>query len=70
MNLFSSLLLAALNVAPAPFDNGLMVNVPGYGYSRVETVSFCLGQVGVDKYQDLITDSDYSKFGACLEENT
>lgn len=51
-------------------DNGLMVNVPGHGASRVETVTFCLNQVGVDRYQDLITDTDFDSFGICLQEHT
>jgi hypothetical protein len=55
---------------PVAIDNGLMTNVPGYGYSRVETVDFCLGEVGVDRYQDLLTDTEFETFGACLEEMT
>lgn len=50
--------------------NGLMANVPGFGYSRVETVSFCLNHVGVDRYQDLLTDSEVEGFGACMTDNT
>jgi hypothetical protein len=56
--------------ARAKVDNALMTNVPGYGNSRVETVSFCLTDVGVTKYQDIITDSQVQAFGACLKENT
>jgi hypothetical protein len=56
--------------ARAKVDNGLMTNVPGYGNSRVETVSFCLTDAGVTKYQDLITDSQVQAFGACMKDNT
>lgn len=55
---------------PVAVDNGLMTNVPNIGYSRIETVSFCLGEIGVDKYQDLITDSDFELFESCLVEMT
>lgn len=51
-------------------DNGLMVNVPNIGYSRIETVNFCLGEVGAEKYQDLLTDSQFEGFEACLIEMT
>ena len=51
-------------------DNGLMVPVPGYGWSRVETVQFCLEDAGVGRYQDLITDTHFETFGGCLEEMT
>ena len=51
-------------------DNALMTNVPGFGSSRVETVSFCLTDANVTKYQDLITDTQVEVFGACLRENT
>ena len=72
--LLSALTLLALGApalaTPVAYDNGLMANVPGYGWSRVETVTFCLGEVGVDKYQDLLTDTEFETFGACLEDNT
>ena len=51
-------------------DNGLMTNVPNIGYSRIETVNFCLGEVGAEKYQDLMTDSQFEGFEACLIEMT
>jgi hypothetical protein len=51
-------------------DNGLMANVPGFGPSRVETVTFCLNEAGVDRYQDLLTDHEFSRFGACMKDNT
>jgi uncharacterized membrane protein len=51
-------------------DNGLMVEVPFFGLSRVETVSFCLQDAGVERYQDLITDEHYDIFEGCLIENT
>jgi hypothetical protein len=56
--------------ARAKVDNGLMTNVPGFGSSRVETVSFCLTDAQVTKYQDLITDTQVEVFGACMKENT
>ncbi len=51
-------------------DNGLMADVPGHGLSRIETIAFCLGETGVARYQDLITDSHFDGFSACLSENT
>ena len=51
-------------------DNGLMTEVPGFGFSRVETVAFCLEETGAARYQDLITDSQFETFGACLTEQT
>lgn len=51
-------------------DNGLMVWVPGYGHSRLETVQACLEDAGVSRYQDLITDSQFETFGGCLEDYT
>ncbi len=72
--LLSALSLLALalpaSATPVAIDNGLMINIPNIGYSRVETVSFCLNEVGVDKYQDLLTDSDFASFEGCLEEMT
>ena len=62
--------LAHANYGKAKVDNGLMTNVPGYGNSRVETVSFCLTDAGVTKYQDLITDTQVEAFGACMKDNT
>ena len=55
---------------PVAIDNGLMVDVPNVGPSRVETVTFCLNEGGVDKYQDLTTDSDFVDFEACIQEMT
>jgi hypothetical protein len=69
MNLFSVILLAAVST-PSAIDNGLMTNVPNIGPSRIESVSYCLKFVGVDKYQDLITDSDFSQFEGCLTDLT
>jgi hypothetical protein len=51
-------------------DGGLMTNVPNIGYSRVETVNFCAEQAGVEKYQDLMTDSEFETFEGCMTENT
>ena len=55
---------------PLPVDNGLMSAVPGIGPSRVETITFCLNESGVDKYQDLITDSQFDTFTHCMKTNT
>jgi hypothetical protein len=54
----------------AKVDNVLMTDVPGFGASRVETVSFCLTDAQVTKFQDLITDTQVEVFGACMEDNT
>lgn len=51
-------------------DNGLMTNVPNIGSSRVESVSYCLSSVGVKKYQDLLTDSQFVNFEGCLRDLT
>lgn len=64
---------AALPAAATPYravDNGLMVDVPNVGYSRVETLNFCLSEGGAEKYQDLITDSDFVNFERCMGEMT
>jgi len=52
------------------FDNGLMTNVPTVGYSRVESVAFCLTDVKVKNYQDLITDEQFETFNKCLVDLT
>jgi hypothetical protein len=70
MNFFSAILLASVNVSAPAVDNGLMTNVPNIGPSRIESVSYCLKSVGVDKYQDLITDSEFSNFEGCLRDLT
>lgn len=67
MNLLSAILLASVSI---PVDSGLMTNVPNIGPSRIESVSYCLNSVGVDKYQDLITDSEFSSFEGCLRDLT
>ncbi len=69
MNLFSAFLLAAVST-PSAIDNGLMVTIPNIGPSRIESVSYCLNTVGVDKYQDLITDSEFVGFERCLQDLT
>ena len=65
--------IAGVNVATPTFkahDNGLMTNVPGVGYSRIETVDMCLQDAGVKVYQDLTTGMQFVTFNACLKENT
>jgi hypothetical protein len=51
-------------------DNGLMVDVPAVGYSRIESVDFCLTDVKVKKYQDLKTDEQFETFNKCLVDLT
>ena len=51
-------------------DTGLMTNVPGWGASRVETVSYCLTEARVTRYQDLITDTEVETFAACMKDLT
>ena len=53
-----------------PLDNGLTTTVPRFGISRVETVSMCLTDAGVQRYQDLITDVQFDTFSACMHSNT
>jgi hypothetical protein len=64
------LLCVPAQATPSAFDKGLMVNVPNLGYSRVETLTFCLNVTGVDKYQDLLTDSEFLAFEDCMADNT
>ena len=83
MKLFAALAATLLFAAPAvatpspgdtrqfvPMDYGLMLEVPGIGYSRVETLNFCLGIAKVDKFQDLITDWQFVTFEGCMKEHT
>ena len=71
MKTLATLFAALLPLQPLPpLDNGLMTNVPNIGPSRIESVSFCLKDVGVDRYQDLMTDSDFSEFESCLLDLT
>jgi hypothetical protein len=70
MNLFSAILLASVNSVALPVDNGLMTNVLNIGPSRIESVNYCLKDVGVDNYQDLTTDSDFVNFEGCLQDLT
>ena len=71
MNTLATLFAALLPLQPLPpLDNGLMTNVPNIGPSRIESVNFCLKDVGVDRYQDLMTDSDFVNFEACLQDLT
>lgn len=58
------------SATPRAVDNGLMAEVPGYGPSRVETISFCLNESGVDRYQDLLTDTQVEGFDRCLRDQT
>ncbi len=68
--LYDSRALAQVAPVTLAVDNGLMTEVPGFGSSRVETVAFCLEETGAPRYQDLITDSQFETFGACLTEQT
>jgi hypothetical protein len=53
-----------------PVDNGLTTTVPHFGVSRIETVSMCLTDAGVQRYQDLITDMHWESFTDCMTSNT
>ena len=68
--LAAAALLLSLPSTALAFDNGLMTNVPNVGISRVESVDYCLKFVGVDRYQDLMTDSEFGNFEACLIDLT
>jgi hypothetical protein len=71
MNTLSLAFAALLPLQPLPpLDNGLVTNVPGFGPSRVETVTYCVQDAGVTKYQDLQTDMEFEVFTQCMEENT
>jgi hypothetical protein len=71
MNTLSLAFAALLPLQPLPpLDNGLVTNVPGFGTSRVETVSFCINEAGVTKYQDLQTDMEFEVFTRCMTDNT
>lgn len=60
----------AANGSPIVRLDSLMVSVPNFGPSRYETVNFCLNDAGVDKYQDLMTDTEVETFESCMVENT
>ena len=63
--------LAGMHFAPQTSDDkGLMTYVPSIGYSRIESVDFCLTDVKVKKYQDLITDEQFENFNKCLVDLT
>ena len=64
--LAAAALLLSLPSTALAIDNGLMTQVPNVGISRVEGVDYCLKFVGVDRYQDLMTDSEFGNFEACL----
>jgi hypothetical protein len=71
MNSLATLFAALLPLQPLPpLDNGLMTNVPNIGPSRIESVNYCLKDVGVDRYQDLMTDSEFVNFERCLLDLT
>ena len=71
MNTLATLFAALLPLQPLPpLDNGLMTNVPNIGPSRIESVNYCLKDVGVDRYQDLMTDSEFVNFERCLLDLT
>lgn len=68
--LVATLFALPVSATPRAVDNGLMVVVPNIGLSRVETLTHCLNDAGVDKYQDLATDSEFQGFEACMIEHT
>ena len=51
-------------------DGGQMVNDPYFGWSRVETVRFCLDEAGADNVANLMTDADLELYEACMVEHT
>jgi len=51
-------------------NDSLMVDVPNFGPSRMETVQMCLAAIDVEKYQDIMTDWEFSEFEYCMTENT
>ena len=68
---FTALSLALPAAATATTaDTGLMTDVPGWGASRVETVSYCLTEARVTRYQDLITDTEVETFAGCMKDLT
>jgi hypothetical protein len=64
-----TLALPAAATATTP-DSGLMTSVPGFGASRVETVSYCLTEARVTRYQDLGTDLEVETFAGCMKDLT
>ena len=70
--LATAALLLAFPASASTFavDGGLMTQVPNVGVSRVESVDYCLKFVGVDRYQDLTTDSDFVFFTLCIVDLT
>ena len=68
---FTALSLALPAAATATTaDTGLMTDVPGWGASRMETVSYCLTEARVTRYQDLITDTEVETFAGCMKDLT
>jgi hypothetical protein len=50
-----------------------MVVVPGLeklGPSRLSTVTFCASNTGSGNWQQLVTDLQFDRMDACLQENT
>ena len=65
----ASLALPAAATATTP-NESLMTDVPGFGLSRFETVSFCLTETKVNRYQDIITDTEVETFSTCMTDLT
>ena len=69
-------LIAGVNSATPTFkayDNERMVLVPGLekiGPSRISTVTFCASNTGSGNWQQLVTDLQFLRMEACLQENT
>ena len=69
--LLSTLALAMPATATSrAIDGGQMVNDPYFGWSRVETVRFCLDEAGADNVANLMTDADLEGYEACMVEHT
>ncbi len=47
-----------------------MTYIAPYGRSRISTVTFCLGEVGVTNRADVVTDSQVEGFDRCMRDQT
>jgi hypothetical protein len=47
-----------------------MFNDPQFGPSRISTVEFCLKEASVRQHSDLLTDSQFETYSACMAEMT
>jgi hypothetical protein len=47
-----------------------MFDDPQFGLSRISTVEFCLKEASVRRHSDLLTDSQFETYSACMTEMT